>query len=258
VEWEAPAIVLDVSPFGESDALAVVLTEAHGRHRGLVRGGVGRRGSAVWQQGNVIAARWLARLADQLGAFSAELAHPTAALALNDPLRLAVLVAACAVAAGALPEREPHPRAFHALMRVLARLPDTEAALAELVRWELALLAELGYGLDLSRCAVTGAREGLAFVSPKSGRAVTAKGAEGWEHRLLRLPLFLLNPETPAQAADWRDGLKLTGHFLARDAFGSHHQPLPAARISLYDRIAALAAQSSVNPSHSANPARER
>ncbi len=157
-------------------------------------------------------------------------------------LTLAMLSAACAVAEGALPEREPHPRVFEGLVSLIAHLAQGVTVLSDLIRWEAVLLADLGYGLDLASCAVTGETAGLAFVSPKTGRAVTAAAAGAWTSRLLRLPPFLVggNEATPA---DWRDGLRLTGHFLERDAFGHHHRPLPAARRMLYDRVAALAAE---------------
>lgn len=245
MEWDAPAIVLDARPYGEGDAIATVMTEGHGLHRGLARGGAARSGAAVWQAGNLVHARWVARLADQLGSFAAELVHPGAALALDDPLALAMLSAACAVAEGALPEREPHPRVFQGLLRLIVHLSQGAPLLAELVRWETVLLADLGYGLDLTACALTGETAGLAYVSPRSGRAVTAAAAGDFAPRLLRLPGFLAGANI-AGPADWRDGLILTGHFLARDAFGHHHRPLPAARRMLYDRVAALAAESEI------------
>ncbi len=241
MDWEAPAVVLEARPYGEGDSLASVLTEAHGLHHGLARGGGARGRTSLWQPGNLVQVRWVARLADQLGSFSAELVHPGAALAMDDPLALATLAGSCAVAAGALPEREAHPRAFHGLVRLIAGLSRGTPMLAELVRWEAVLLAELGYGLDLATCAVTGAAEGLAYVSPRSGRAVVAAAAGAWRDRLLPLPGFLLHPDAEGSAADWRDGLRLTGHFLVRDAFGLHHKPLPSARLMLYDRVAALA-----------------
>ena len=166
MDWEAPAIVLDARPYGEGDAIAGVMTEAHGLHRGLARGGAGRAGAAIWQAGNLVQARWVARLAEQLGSFSAELVHPAAALAMDDPLALAMLSAACAVAEGALPEREPHPRVFHGLLHLIARLSQGPAMLADLVRWETLLLADLGYGLDLTACAVTGANHGAGLCLP--------------------------------------------------------------------------------------------
>jgi DNA repair protein RecO (recombination protein O) len=240
MDWDAPAIVLDVRPYGEGDALASVLTEAHGVHRGLARGGGARGRTSLWQAGNLAQVRWVARLADQLGSFTAELVHPAAALAMDDPLALATLSSACAVAVGALPEREAHPRIFHGLLRLIAGLAQGAPMIAELVRWEMGLLADLGYGLDLSACAVSGTTASLAYVSPRSGRAVSEVGAGAWRERLLALPGFLLAPDDDGWPADWAPGLRLTGHFLARDAFGLHHKPLPAARQMLYDRVAAL------------------
>jgi DNA repair protein RecO (recombination protein O) len=243
MDWDAPAIVLDARPYGEGDAIATVMTAEHGAHRGLARGGAARGRTAIWQPGNLVHVRWVARLAEQLGSFSAELVHPGAALAMDDALALSMLSAACAVAEGALPEREPHPRVFDGLLHLIAHLPQGAVMLTDLVCWETLLLADLGYGLDLTSCAVTGETAGLAFVSPKTGRAVTAAGAGIWAARLLRLPSFLAggNDATPT---DWRDGLRLTGHFLERDAFGHQHRPLPTARRMLYDRVAALAAES--------------
>jgi DNA repair protein RecO (recombination protein O) len=243
MDWEAPAVVLEAAPYGEADLIVTVMTEAHGRHRGLARGGAGRRQAALWQPGNLVQARWRGRLADQLGHMSAEPVHATAAQVLDDALALALLSAATATAAGALAEREPHPGVFAGLLGVLARLADPAAAMTDYVRWEVVLLAELGYGLDLTRCAVTGAAAGLAFVSPRTGRAVTAAAAGEWAGRLLRLPGFLAGGNS-AEAADWRDGLALTGHFLERDAFGARHQPLPVARRMLYERVAQLADES--------------
>lgn len=240
MEWQAPAIVLAVRPFGENDAIANVFAEEHGAFRGLARGGGGRRGAALWQRGNLLSVRWVGRLAEQLGSFSAEMMHPIAALAMADPLQLAMLDAMIAVADGALPDRQPHPEIFKGLLSLLTHLADGSALLPELVGFEVRLLADLGYGLDLSRCAASGARKGLAFVSPKSGRAVSEAAAGPWRERLLKLPPFLLGP-VPSDPADWRDGLRLTGHFLARDVFALHHKPLPPPRLLLYDRVAAMA-----------------
>ena len=238
MEWQAPAIVLGVRPFGEGDALATVLTEEHGAHRGLARGGASRARAGMWQAGNLLDARWVGRLADQLGSFTAELVHPGAALAMDDALALAVLSSACAVAEGALTEREAHPLVFAGLLALITRLSAGPPVLGDLVRWELAVLAELGYGLDLERCALTGDADGLAWVSPRTGRAVSEAAAGPWKERLLPLPAFLCGGE--ADAAGWAHGLALTGHFLARDAFGSQHRPLPPARERLIDRVHAL------------------
>ena len=235
MEWEAPAIVLAARPYGEGDALATVLTEEHGAHRGLTRGGASRSKSAIWQPGNLLQLRWVARLADQLGSFTGELVHPGAALAMDDPLALAILASACAVAEGALTERQPHGGVFAGLLHLITRLSTGPSALTELVQWELILLAELGYGLDLGSCALTGATEDLVWASPRTGRAVCAAAAGPWQQRLLAVPPFLRGGM--ADPAGWLEGLALTGHFLARDAFVSQHRPLPAARERLLARV---------------------
>jgi DNA repair protein RecO (recombination protein O) len=242
MEWDAPAIILDVRPYGEGDAVATVMTEIHGLHRGLARGGASRGKAGTWQPGNMAQLRWTARLSDQLGSFSGELIHAGAANAMQEAMPLAMLTAICAVAEGALPEREPLPRVFGGLLRLIPRLPLGDAMLSELIAWELVVLADLGYGLDLSACAVTGRTDGLAYVSPRTGRAVTREAAGDWAGRLLPLPRFLV-AEAPSDPTAWRDGLRLTGHFLARDAFGHQHRPLPQARRMLYDRVSAMAHQ---------------
>lgn len=234
-------MVLAARPQSEGNAVVTVLTEAQGSHRGLARGGNSRSQASLWLPGNLVQARWVARLQEQLGSLTAELVHPGAALAMDDPLTLAILSAACAVAEGALPEREPHPRVFAGLVQLIAGLARGEDALTEFVRWEASLLADLGYGMDLSACALTGEVAGLAWVSPRTGRAVSDDAAGEWRARLLRLPGFLAGANS-AGPEDWRDGLKLTGHFLERDAFGHHHRPVPPARHMLYDRVLALAA----------------
>jgi DNA repair protein RecO (recombination protein O) len=212
------------------------MTEAYGAHRGMVRGGLSRSKANIWQPGNLVLLRWTARLHDQLGNFTAELVHPGAALAMDDAMALSILSSACAVAHGALTEREAHPRVFNGLLHLIVHLGQGPAALTDLIRWEATLLGELGYGMDLSCCALTGATEGLAYVSPRSGHAVCTAAAGPWEGRLLKLPGFLLG-DVPADDAQWLDGLRLTGHFLARDAFGTQHRPVPPARTRLLDLV---------------------
>jgi DNA repair protein RecO (recombination protein O) len=236
--WEAPAIILSARPFGEGGAVVHVITRDHGRHAGLVRGGTSRAQSALWQSGNMIEARWVARLADQLGNLTGELVHPAAALAMEEPLALALLSSACAIAEATLPEREPHPVLFEGLVRIVSRLVHGAAhARPDYIRWEAMLLAELGFGVDLAACAVTGAVEDLAYVSPKSGRAVSRDAAAGWEDRLLPLAAFLRDDSAASGAEDWSAGLRLTGHFLERDVFHGHHRAVPDARLRLVDRV---------------------
>lgn len=242
MEWDAPAIILAAAPYGEADLLVAVMTEAHGLHRGLARGGASRRQAALWQPGNLAQLRWVARLSEQLGSFTGELVHAGAALAMEDRLALAILTAACAVAEGALPDREALPAVFGGLLGVVAGLAEPQASLPALVRWELGLLAGLGYGLDLSRCAVSGTVADLAWVSPRTGRAVSDAAAGEWRPRLLPLPAFL-RPDAaddPPGAEAWRDGLRLTGHFLERDAFGHANRPLPPPRLRLLDLVTAM------------------
>jgi DNA repair protein RecO (recombination protein O) len=237
MEWEEPAIVLEVRPYGEGDALVALLTAGQGLWKGLVKGGAARGKTALWQPGNLIAARWTARLAEQLGHFTGEMVHPAAAMAMDDRLNLAVLNACCALAAGALPEREPHRDVFAGLARLLAGFGIPDVSLKPLILWELDLLRDLGFGLDFSVPAVAEDNDAMAFVSPKTGRAVSLSAAGDWAGRLLRLPAFLLDDSEPA-LADVLDGLILTGHFLARDVFGARHLPLPPARARLYDILA--------------------
>ncbi|MDE8342677.1 MAG: DNA repair protein RecO [Acidocella sp.] len=238
MEWESPALVIAVKPYGEADSIVSAFTASYGRRAGWVPGGQSRRLAGMWQKGNLLKLRWHGREPEGLGRFSAELAHPSAALALHSPDALAIVNALCAVADGTLPEREPQPAIFAALLPVLAGLHDPFGAISALVRWEVALLAALGYGMDLSCCAITGAAFGLTHVSPRTGRAVTRDAAANWAHRLLPLPKFLL-PGTNAapEAGDLADGLALTAHFLARDVFGARHFPLPLARVTLYERV---------------------
>ncbi len=239
VEWDALSIVLQAVPHGEGDALALLLTAEHGLYRGLVRGGSSRRHRSVWDTGNIVQVRWVARTSEQLGSFSGELVDAPMTRLLDAAVLLAAVPAACATAAGALAERVAVQDAYDALLLLLARLVNGVAPLAAFVRWELALLRDLGFGLDLDRCAVTGDREGLAFVSPRTGRAVSAAAAGAWEARLLPLPRFLLEGEDgDATRDDLLAGLRLTGHFLSRDAFGQRHQAVPGARTRLLDMLA--------------------
>ncbi|HEY1412883.1 MAG TPA: DNA repair protein RecO, partial [Rhodopila sp.] len=145
MEWDAPAIILDARPYGEGDAVVTVMTEAHGPHRGLARGGASRGKAGTWQPGNIVQVQWIARLSDQLGSFTGELVHAGAAHAMQDALALSMLTASCAVAEGAIPEREPHPRILDGLLRLIPRLPLGESLLTDLVQWELVVLSDLGY-----------------------------------------------------------------------------------------------------------------
>jgi len=234
MEWADEGIVLSVRRLGETSLVISLLTAAHGRHAGLVRGATGTRSSrGALQPGSRLSARWRGRLSEHLGTLAYELARSLAPAVLTDRPRLAAVASACALAETALPEREPMPRAHASLEAVLRSLEADEGWPAAYVRWELDLLAELGYGLDLGACALTGATTGLAWVSPRSGRAVTAAAGEPWRGRLLALPRFLVEPGAPAEALAIAAGLRLTGHFLARCIYAEQGRRLPQARLRL-------------------------
>jgi DNA repair protein RecO (recombination protein O) len=244
MRWTDEGFVLSARRHGESGAVVHLLTRERGRHAGLVRGGGRQKLAAVLQPGNEVRAEWRARLEDQLGTLSVELRRARAASLLGDPIRLAALAAACAMTEAALPEREAHPAVYEGMVALLDALGASEAWTAAYVRWELALLAELGYGLDLARCAATGRIDDLAYVSPRSGQAVSRAAAEPWRDRLLPLPAFLLGAQAGAEAADLRDGLALTGFFLERRVLFPHGRSEPKARTRLVDLLARAATTS--------------
>ena len=235
IEWSDDGIVLSARPHGESSSVVVLLTRAHGRHAGLVRGGQGRKARGLYEPGNRVRATWRARLAEHLGGFTCELLANAVADLLDRPERLAALAAAAAVCDKALPEREPHPGAYLGLLALIEALGGDHWAEAY-VAWEVALLADLGFGLDLTRCAAGGDNDQLAYVSPRTGRAVSLAAAEPYRDRLLALPGFLIGRGAggPAEVAQ---GLALTGHFLERQVFGPQDRPLPAARQRLAERF---------------------
>ena len=235
--WTDEGVVLAARRHGESSAIVSVFTARHGRHAGLVRGGFGRRARPVYQQGNVLQVTWRARLPEQLGALAGELKVPLAARLMADPGRLAGIAAACALLETTLPERDPHPALYAELQGFLEVLLQGPAWVERYIRFELALLAELGFGLDLARCAVTGTSEDLVYVSPASGRAVSRNGAGVYADRLLALPPFLLG-QAQADAAQLAVGLRLTGAFLRRHLFDASDRAMPEARDRLLARLA--------------------
>lgn len=235
MEWTDQGIVLSARRHGEVSVILSLLTAGHGRHAGLVRGGTSRRQRGILEPGNLVIATWRARLEDHLGNFGVELQHNPSAAWLDDPARLSALSAACIIADQTLPEREPSDGVYRALLRLFAAMegPDWAAAYVE---WELVLLGELGFGLDLSACAATGQNDALAYVSPRSGRAVSISAGEPYREKLLKLPGFLIG-QGAAEPADIAAGLMLTGFFLDRHLYAPHQRRLPDPRERLVARL---------------------
>jgi len=238
MQLRAEAIILSVRAHGEHGAIVRALTEAHGLQPGYVRGGNSRRLRPVLQPANEVLGEWRARTDDALPGMTVELIHSRAAM-FGEALPAAAFQWVTALAATTLPDGQPYPRLYAALDGVLAAIEAAPAArgwAVALVRYELLLLAELGFGLDLEQCAATGSTQELHFVSPKSGTAVSRIGAVGYENRLLRLPPFV----SLGGAAEWNDildGLKLTGHFLERDLLNGKSGEILTARARLVDRL---------------------
>lgn len=238
--WEDEGIVLSIRPHGETGAVLSLLTAAHGRAAGYVYGATSARHAGVLQTGNLVAASWRSKSEGQLGTFTLELARSHAARALDDPYKLTAIQSACALADRVLPEGEPHAGVFGGL-KALFNAFESEIWPAAYVGWEIGLLTELGFGLDLTSCASTGATEDLVYVSPRSGRAVSAAAGAAYHDRMLRLPPFLKGQGGLAPQ-DVLDGLRLTGHFLVHRVFAPVHANLPEPRLRLEEKWASICA----------------
>ena len=240
MEWSDDAIVLGVRAHGETGAILEVLSREHGRHAGLVHGGASRKSKAMLQPGNSLRVTWRARLEENLGSFHVEAARMRAGTILEHRDALAGLNAFTAIASAVLPEREPHQSVFEAGEILLEAIADDgfEHWGPLYVRWEAGLLDELGFGLDLSQCAATGTLEDLAFVSPRTGRAVSRAAAGPYKERLLPLPAFLLGSQNATATLDEvAAGLRLTAYFLLDRVLTPHNKALPAARIRLEELV---------------------
>ena len=236
MEWRDTGFVLATRRHGESALIVELLTLEHGRHAGLVRGGQSPRRRAQLQPGNSVQASWRGRLPEHLGTFECELVEAHAARFLDDAARLAALGAATALLLAALPEREPHAdlyRSFAGLLEALDSGPGWEPSY---VAWECDLLAGLGFGLDLTCCAATGATDDLAYVSPRTGRAVSRAAGAPYHDKLLPLPGFLWR-EAPASRANIAAGLALTQYFLLHHVLAPHGGRLPEARERMAERM---------------------
>lgn len=233
MQWSDEGIVLSSRSHGETSAIVELLTRSHGRHLGLVRGGRSKRQRPVLQAGNLVKADWRARLSEHLGSYRVELVAANAARVLDDRAALAGLTSLTALAR-LLPEREPHGPVYDATNMVLQALSEGDHWPALLVRWELGLLNELGFGLDLETCAATGETSHLIYVSPKSGRAVSRDAGAPYKDKLLALPGFLLpgNGADPGQD-DIAHGFRLTGFFFDKHVWGPRDLKPPPTRARL-------------------------
>jgi len=241
MEWNDEGTIIGVRRHGESAVILEVMTRDHGRHLGLVRGGRSSKQQPVLQPGNLVSLTWRARLDEHLGEYKVELLTSHAARLMAQPVALYGL-ANVAGLLRLLPERDPHPGLYEGLAVLLAHLDEIAIAPALMVRFELAMLSELGYGLSLERCAVTGLREDLSHVSPKSGKAVSRKAAEPYLDRLLALPPFLSEGQgarrpAPAEIAA---GFALTGFFLRRDLYEPRGLQEPPERARLLELAARI------------------
>ncbi len=237
MDWRDHGILLTTRRHGETAAIVEVFTEGHGRHAGVVRGGTSRKVAPILQPGAQLDVLWRARLEEHIGTFQVEPLRSRAAAAFSGRLALAGLNTVVALLSFCLPEREPHPSVYKQTEQLMDLLGQDDIWPLAYMRWELALLEELGFGLDLSQCAVTGATDGLTYISPKSGRAVSAEGAGEWADKLLPLPPCLRG-QGNAPDAEIAQGLHTTGYFLQHWVAPSlGHSPIPEARARFVEQF---------------------
>lgn len=240
IEWRDEGVLLATRPHGESSLIAQIFTAEHGRHAGVIRGGTSRKMAPILQPGAQLDVAWRARLDAHIGSFTVEPVRSRAAQVLASRLALAGLNAVTALLAFALPERQAHADLYLRSQQLLDLLGQDDLWPLAYLQWEMRLLEDLGYGLDLSECAVTGATTDLVFVSPKTGRAVSAMGAGDWASRLLPLPPILLGAGADTNV-EIRQGLDVTGYFLSEKlAPDLGTRPLPEARmrfLTAFERV---------------------
>lgn len=244
MEWTDLGLVMGTRPLGESGTVVEIMTRDHGRHLGLVHGGRSRRMRPVLQPGNLVHAVWRARLDEQLGSFTVEGESLGAARLLGSALALCAL-GTLAAHLRCLAERDPHPALFDAARDLVEHLDDPAVAPALVVRFELVLLAELGFGLDLTECAATGLRDDLVYVSPRSGRAVSRAAGEPYRAKLMALPPFLRDPASGGPSpSELADGFRVTGFFLDTHVYGPVGRGLPDERARFASQVASQQAAS--------------
>ncbi len=238
IEWRSEAALLSTRPFGENSVIIEVFSASHGRHAGVVRGGTSRKVAPILQPGAQLSVAWKARLDSHLGSFTVEPIRSRAAVAMRDRLALAGLNAVCSLLAMVLPEREAHAPLYDRTIALLDLLGQSDVWPLAYLRWEQALLEEMGFGLDLSACAVRGVNKELIYVSPKSGRAVSREAAGEWADRMLALPEVLAGKGDASNDEILR-ALGTTGYFIEHRLIkGLGDRPMPGARARLLDAIA--------------------
>lgn len=237
MEWRDEGIILGVRRHGETSAIVEAMTRAHGRHLGLVRGGRSRKQQPVLQPGNRVDLLWRARLDEHLGTFQVEPLDLHAARLMGSAAGVFGLQT-IAAHLRLLPERDPHAALFETLAVIVDHLDDPESASELVVRFELLVLDELGFGLDLTQCAATGARQELVFVSPKSGRAISRAAGQPWQDKMLALPAFLLDGASPrADLPAIENAFRLTGFFFARHVYEARGLTPPEARTGFLNAL---------------------
>lgn len=234
--WRDQGIVLSVRPHGEGGAVVNLLTEEYGRHAGYVRGVGSAKNRGIIEPGNLVSAAWSSRVSDQLGFFVIEPQRAITGPLMGDPLRLSALISACSLCDAALPEREAHPGLFHGLLALLDTLGGEEWGPAYIF-WEIAFMRELGFGLDLRKCAGGGDVSTLAYISPKSGRAVSLAQAEPYKDKLIPLPDFLKPGGSDTSPQEILRGLKMNAHFLEHWVFAQSARGMPEPRLRFQARL---------------------
>ena len=241
MQWSEEGTVLSLRRHGETSTLLEIFTSQHGRHLGLVRGGRSQRMRSQLQPGNKLIVTWRARLPEHLGTFTIEPLQLRAAVLMDNPLRLAALSSLCAFA-GLIAEREPQEQLHQAFEIVIDALENDDVWPALMIRWELGLLEELGFGLDLKSCAATGTEENLIYVSPKSGRAVSEQAGAPYKDKLLVLPAFLASLSQGGEITrhDIAEGFRLTGYFLQHHIYNPRRIKFPEPRMRLQAKFLAV------------------
>ena len=235
LEWEDNGIILSVRGHGETGGIASILTHDNGRAMGYVYGATSTKTQGILEPGNLVSVHWKAKSHNQLGTFKLELEKSHAAEIMENPIKLTAIQSACALADKTLPEREKHTSVYEGTKALMAAL-GTDIWAPTYIYWELGLLREIGFALNLSKCVVTGAGENLVYVSPKSGCAVSSAAGELYKEKLLSLPPFLRG-EKGFEEGDILNGLKLTGHFLLHRVFSQSNSNLPEPRLRLEEKF---------------------